>query len=166
MRTLRAEYFQSVKSHAEEVTNLVKNEGMDLGDALHQVVHGSYWVIYTHANFQVLMCSDHYDAYSEEFGEPAILDSDINWAALAYAAMERDVSEEVGEIEPGEVEEAPRHRVQAQDDIWYGDGPFEVHPSEHGGDWVVVKNGSVWYTFQSRRDAIETAKAKNDEEIR
>jgi hypothetical protein len=105
MRVLRAEYYQGVRGIAQEVANLVKNEGMDEGDALHQTVDGSYWVIYTHANFQVLMCSEHHDAYSEDFGEPPVTGSDINWAALAYAALARDVSEHVG---AGDLEESRR----------------------------------------------------------
>lgn len=110
MRVLRKEYYEGVRGLAEEVSNLVKNEGMDESDALHQTVDGSYWVIYTHANFQVLMCSDHHDAYSEDFGEPPVSGDSINWAALAYAAMARDVSEQVG---AGGVEEAPRGRVRS-----------------------------------------------------
>jgi len=95
--------------HDEEVAKRVKDDGEDQNDALHEVVDGSYWVIYTHANFQVLMCSDHHDAYSEEFGEPAVSGDSINWAALAYAAMARDVSDQVG-AESGDLDEAPRHR--------------------------------------------------------
>lgn len=109
MRVLRAEYYAGVRGLAEEVSNLVKNEGMDESDALHQTVDGSYWVIYTHANFQVLMCSDHHDAYSEDFGEPAVSGDTINWAALAYAAMARDVSEQV---QAGGVDKAPRRAVR------------------------------------------------------
>jgi hypothetical protein len=105
MRVLRAEYYQGVRSIAEEVASLVKNEGMDESDALHQTVDGSYWVIYTHANFQVLMCSEHHDAYSEEFGEAPVTGADVNWAALAYAAMALDVSER---ISAEGMEEAPR----------------------------------------------------------
>jgi len=109
MRVLRAEYYQGVRSAAEQVAELVA-EGMDESDALHQTVDGSYWVIYTHANFQVLMCSDHHDAYSEEYGEVPVSGSDINWAALAYAAMARDVSEQVAA--GGTVDEAPRRGVR------------------------------------------------------
>jgi hypothetical protein len=107
MRVLRAEYYQGVRTLAETVASLVKDEGMDESDALHQTVDGSYWVIYTHANFQVLMCSDHHDAYSEDFGEPPVSGNDINWAALAYAAMARDVSEQV---DAEGLEEAPQGR--------------------------------------------------------
>jgi len=109
MRFLRREYYNAVLSLAQEVNNLVKDEGMDESDAIHQVVDGSYWVIYTHANFQVLMCSDHHDAYMEDFGDVPTEGRDgLNWAALAYAAMARDVSERIG---AGDLEEAPRHRA-------------------------------------------------------
>lgn len=111
MRVLRAEYYAGVRGLAQEVASRVA-EGQEESDVLHEVVDGSYWVIYTHANFQVLMCSDHHDAYSEDFGEPPVSGNDINWAALAYAAMARDVSEQV---QAGGVEEAPRGRMRASD---------------------------------------------------
>ena len=105
MRVLNREYREGVLGLAQEVDNLVKNEGMEESDALHQVVDGSYWVIYTHANFQVLMCTENHDAYSEEYGEPPVSGNDINWAALAYAAMSRDVQERMG---AGDLEESRR----------------------------------------------------------
>lgn len=107
MRVLRAEYYDGVRGIAESVAARVK-EGQEESEVIHEVVDGSHWVIYTHANFQVLMCSDHHDAYSEEYGEPAVSGNDINWAALAYAAMARDVSEQVGA--ESRVDEAPRRR--------------------------------------------------------
>lgn len=109
MRVLRKEYYDGVRGLAAQVAELVA-EGADENDALHEVVDGSYWVIYTHANFQVLMCTDHHDAYSEDFGEPPVSGDTINWAALAYAAMARDVSEQVA---AGGVEEAPRGRMHS-----------------------------------------------------
>lgn len=105
MRALDREYRQAVLGLAQEVDRLVKDEGMDEGDALHQVVDGSYWVIYTHANFQVLMCTENHDAYTEDFGDVPMQGQDVNWAALAYAAMARDVSERLG---ARDLEEAPR----------------------------------------------------------
>lgn len=107
MRVLRAEYYQGVRSIAQDVIERVK-EGEEESDVIHEAVDGSYWVIYTHANFQVLMCSDHHDAYSEDFGEPPVSDGDINWAALAYATMARDVSEQVQA--GGTVDEGPRRQ--------------------------------------------------------
>lgn len=108
MRVLRKEYYDGVRGLAQEVASRVK-DGDDENDVLHEVVDGSYWVIYTHANFQVLMCSDHHDAYSEDFGEPPVSGNDINWAALAYAAMARDVSEQVA----AGLEEAPRRALRS-----------------------------------------------------
>jgi len=105
MRILRAEYYQGVRSIAQDVINRVKEGEEEEDDVIHEEVNGSYWVIYAHANFQVLMCSDHHDAYSEDYGEPPVQGSDINWAALAYAAMARDVGEQV---RVGGTEEARR----------------------------------------------------------
>jgi hypothetical protein len=110
MRVLRAEYYQGVRSLAQQVIEHIA-EGMDEGDALHQEVDSSYWVIYTHANFQVLMCSDHHNAYSEEYGEAPVDGSDINWAGLAFAALSRDVSDQIG-AERSTVDEARRRPMQ------------------------------------------------------
>lgn len=100
VRVLRAEYYESVRSIVEEGMGEIKNgnipnrEGLD--EYLEQSVDGSYWVIYTHANFQVLFVSDNHDAYMEDFGEPPVEGSDIKWAALAYAAMRRDIYDLIG----------------------------------------------------------------------
>lgn len=108
MRVLNREYWEGVRGLAKEVAERVKDEGGDRSDILHEVVDGSYWVIYTHANFQVLMCSSYHDAYTEDFGEiPGDGRDGINWAALAYAALARDVSEQV-DAEMSDLEEAPR----------------------------------------------------------
>ena len=120
MRVLRAEYYQGVRSITQELADRIKNGDIssdeDLQDALHQDVNGSYWVIYTHANFQVLSCSDHHDAYSEEYGQPAVEGDSINWAALAYAALMRDVQDQMAaegvEVRDQELEE-PHHMLEA-----------------------------------------------------
>jgi hypothetical protein len=99
MRVLRAEYYQSVRGIAATLAERVKDGEITDRDgfeqAIHESVDGSYWVIYTHANFQVLLCSDNHDAYSEEYGEPPVQGDSINWAALAFAAMERDVRQQI-----------------------------------------------------------------------
>lgn len=81
-----------------------------LNDAVHQEVDGSYWVIYTHANFQVLLCSDHHDAYFEEYGEAPLTDGNVNWAALAFATLERDVRDQMDAEDVRVVEERRRVR--------------------------------------------------------
>lgn len=114
MRVLNAEYYQGVRGIAEELAQRVKDGEIKDQDgwqqAMHEAVDGSYWVIYTHANFQVLMCSSHHDAYSENFGEAPVTGSDINWAALAFAALEQDVQEHAEEPDWDNLEEAPRRR--------------------------------------------------------
>lgn len=110
MRVLNREYWEGVRGLAREVAERVRDEGGDQSDILHEVVDGSYWVIYTHANFQVLMCSSNHDAYTEEFGDiPGSGRDGINWAALAYAALAQDVAEQVA-AEAGDLEEARRPR--------------------------------------------------------
>lgn len=109
MRTLRAEYHQGVKSLVDHVASRLSEGGQDVSDIVHEVVDGSYWVIYTHANFQVLMCSDNHDAYTDSYGDPAIQGTAINWAALAFAAVEQDINERMQAEGVGQdVEEAPR----------------------------------------------------------
>ena len=104
MRVLRAEYYGGVRSLTQELARAIKDgeitDEESMQEWVHQSVDGSYWVIYTHANFQVLMCSDNHDAYSEDFGDPPIEQnpphgSTINWAALAFAAMKRDVEQQI-----------------------------------------------------------------------
>ena len=120
MRVLRAEYYQSVRGMTEDLKRAIKDgevtDQESLETWIQQSVDGSYWVIYTHANFQVLMCSNNYDAYSEDFGEPPLSGSDINWAALAYAAMQRDLQQQIDAegitVEHEEDLEEARHRPQ------------------------------------------------------
>jgi hypothetical protein len=112
MRFLRQEYYGGVRGIVEDLKARVASGEIasedDLNDAVHQEVDGSYWVIYTHANFQVLLCSDHHDAYFEEYGEAPIVDGDINWAALAFATLDRDVRDLMGAEDVRVVEERRR----------------------------------------------------------
>ena len=118
MRVLRAEYYGGVRGITEDLKARVASGEIAsedaLSDAVHQEVDGSYWVIHAHANFQVLLCSDHHDASFEEYGEvPLAADGNVNWAALAFAILERDVRDQMGaegvEVVEGEdLEEARR----------------------------------------------------------
>jgi hypothetical protein len=62
VRVLRAEYYSAVRGIVEEALeelgrgNITGREGLD--EWLWQSIDGSYWVIYTHANFQVIFVSD------------------------------------------------------------------------------------------------------------
>jgi len=115
MRVLRAEYYQGVRGISQELAERVANgeitERDGLEQALNESIDSSYWVIYTHANFQVLLCTDHHDEYSEQYGEPPVTGNDINWAVLAYAALERDVRDQMDAEGVGaDLEEARRRR--------------------------------------------------------
>lgn len=98
VRVLRAEYYSAVRDIVDDAISQLKEGQIDrsreaLDEYIWQSVDGSYWVIYTHANFQVIFVSDNHDAYMDEYGEPPIQGGDINWAALAFGAMQRDVQD-------------------------------------------------------------------------
>ena len=99
MRVLRAEYYQGVRSITQELAGRIKDGEITTQDGLEQAlqksIDGSYWVIYTHANFQVILCTDHHDEYMEQTGEAPVSDNTINWAVLAYYAMMRDVQDQM-----------------------------------------------------------------------
>jgi len=149
MRVLRAEYYQAVRGVAHELADRVKDGEIKDQDgfqqALNESVDGSYWVIYTHANFQVLLCSDHHDAYVEDFGEPPVQNGDINWAALAYGALMRDVQDQISAegIEPD----------------WNDRGRLEVSESRRGRYQVLVL-GDIISTHRTERAAISAAIAE------
>jgi hypothetical protein len=139
MRFLRQEYYGGVRGIVEDLKARVASGEIasedDLSDAVHQEVDGSYWVIYTHANFQVLLCSDHHDAYFEEYGEAPIVDGAINWAALAFATLERDVRDLMGAEGVEVVEE---RRRQAREPV-----PSRAAP----GNW----GPGIWQPSEARR---------------
>jgi hypothetical protein len=128
VRVLRAEYYSGVRVIVDDAMEEIKRGGIEsregLDEYLWQSIDGSYWVIYTHANFQVIFVSDNHDAYMEDYGEPPVEGGDIKWAALAFAAMRRDVDQLVGahdeeieellnpeeEEEDEDLDEAPRPR--------------------------------------------------------
>lgn len=127
MRVLRAEYYQAVRGIVEDARQAIKDGEITDRDSLeqwmHQTIDGSYWVIYTHANMQVLFVSDNHDAHSDTYGEVPVDGGNVNWAALAFAALEQDVQEQmqaegvhVGDddvVYPYAVEEASRGRMMA-----------------------------------------------------
>lgn len=100
---LREDYYGDVRSMAEDVLSQVLDEETDEEDArealserIHESVDGSAWVIYTARALDVLRVSENDGAYVDNFGTDGIVsDGSINWSALAFGAMEADVSERV-----------------------------------------------------------------------
>lgn len=71
MRTIKADYYRSIRSLADGIRDEIKDEKPDdreewLHDRIHETADGSYWVIYTHANLRVMMASDNWLAAEEE----------------------------------------------------------------------------------------------------
>lgn len=96
----REEYLREVANIAESMVGEAADDGDDrdeLYDRLHETIDGHQWVIYTAYNFDVLRHSDNDGAYVENFGADGLVtDGCLNTAALAYAALEADVSESLG----------------------------------------------------------------------
>jgi hypothetical protein len=62
-QVLRADYYSSIRSYAEEIVDMLKKGELDSSEAvtdyIHETADGSEWVIYTGRNYQVLFASDH-----------------------------------------------------------------------------------------------------------
>ena len=100
MTLMRRAYYGTIRDMAEDIKKAIENDEISDSDALRERIHedcdGSQWVIYTFKAQQVCMASDNDGAYAEDFGDEGIVrDGSINWSALAYAAMERDIYEQL-----------------------------------------------------------------------
>jgi hypothetical protein len=93
LEPIRKEYWDDVCAIAREV---VAHSRGEMDDAICESVDGSWWITYTYAACAALMVSDNADAYLDDMEtEDAFTDGVINWSALAFAAMRRDVTEQV-----------------------------------------------------------------------
>jgi hypothetical protein len=95
----RHEYYTEVRDLAQSAWDDSKEYDTDARDTLWETVDGHQWVIYTHYNAQILLCSDNDNAYFEDFGP---LEADTASDAvlkMAFAAFYRDCSEALGDIE-------------------------------------------------------------------
>ena len=95
---LRQDYWQDIRGTGDSIIKEVRDGDItsrdEFEERLAQDIDGSSRVIYTLENQLTLICSDHYDAYVEEFGEDGLVkDGGINWPALAYASFMQDVRE-------------------------------------------------------------------------
>ncbi len=97
VRVLRAEYYQAVRSLVAELKAALDEGEIRDQDGWQQrideTLDSSYWVIYTHANKQVVFVSDNADAYFDEGFGPMDASEGIDWAALAVCALRADVQE-------------------------------------------------------------------------
>lgn len=96
----RAAYYSSVRSYAEGIIDDLKSGDIPDREALieriHETADGSQMVIYTGQAMDVLRYSDNDGAYGDNYGsEGMVSDGSINWSALAYAALEADINEQL-----------------------------------------------------------------------
>jgi len=104
---LQQDYYADVRGVTEDAVEHLREAYHDDGQRgeelreslltwLHETIDGHCRVIYTFEAQKGLLVSDNAGAYVEEFGEEgATSHGDLNWSALMYAAMERDVYEEL-----------------------------------------------------------------------
>lgn len=97
LRELRAEYYQSIRQLALEALERAEDE--ELGDVVHEIADGSYWVIYTHANLQCIQASDSWLAYDDECGEDLGGSFYTALPRVAYYAVVADINDEIARIE-------------------------------------------------------------------
>jgi len=94
LRVLRADYYSDVLDVARELAKEMKSGDVEeFSDALSQAVDGTQRVIYTYQARIGLLCTGNEDAYVEQVGEVPVQGDTINWEAMMFAAMERDVTE-------------------------------------------------------------------------
>lgn len=97
---LRADYYRDIRCVANDVKSEIESGNLKAWDAVIEYVSdsldGTGRVIYTQLAQEGLLSSDNADAMIDEFGPEGIATKDaINWHAMAYHAMERDVFEQL-----------------------------------------------------------------------
>lgn len=93
------EYWQTVKSIAEEALQEYPDDENAQGDYVRESVDGSYWIIYYHAN-EVVLEASHNEPDGDEVR--SMSDPSADWRQMrmlaAYLAMELDVLEALQEL--------------------------------------------------------------------
>lgn len=103
------DYKQVVREVAENLIDEMREEfkgGVtgerlreELMERIHQNIDGNSWIIYTHYAMKILALKGT-DAYTDSFGTDGLVkDGDINYGAIAFAAMEQDVMEDFGRLD-------------------------------------------------------------------
>ena len=96
------EYYESVKTIAElAIDETAEGNFDDISDAVHEMVDGSEWVIYTYRAQKVLEYSGNEEAGPDSLGWEDFVSGAMGWSCLysrgAYYAMVQDVHEAVDE---------------------------------------------------------------------
>lgn len=103
-RVLREDYYQDVRSLAEDLANEARERFKDgerdlrewFIERLDEAVDGHQRCIYTAQAIETVLYSDNDGAYIDDFGDDGLVDQgQLNWGKLAWAALRRDVTEEL-----------------------------------------------------------------------
>ena len=88
----RQSYATECRNLAAQIVTEAHDDERDVQDVLCETIDGHEWVIYTHQNHGVLQHGNA-EAYTENYDSemPMTDGGEINWALLAYAALESDV---------------------------------------------------------------------------
>lgn len=119
--SMRKAYWAHVWELAESVIDEIKEakgrgdidarSGVEwLRENVHETCDGDSWVIYTQRAQAVLLVSDNDGAYVDSYGAEGMADRDgVNWSALAYAALEADLYEQLDAegYDPNDADEWP-----------------------------------------------------------
>lgn len=101
---LRSDYIDDVDGIAADIEREARERAKDgephlrewLMDYIHETVDGCQRVIYTGLAIEALLFSDNDSAFVDDFGsEGVVKDGAVNYSALAYCAVERDVIAEL-----------------------------------------------------------------------
>jgi hypothetical protein len=99
MRVLRAEYWHSIRSNAKGLADEIRKGDLapeDVNDRLHEDADGSYWTIYTRANYRAIMCSDESPfALAEDAGVSCDPSDVETLSRLAYLVVKHDTREQL-----------------------------------------------------------------------
>jgi len=97
-RVLRADYWTSIRGMVADVIGQMKGGHLEsadeVSDYIHESADGCHWAIYTHANYQAIMCSDH-DPWEDVEDQGSELDPKNAMPVLAYFCVKHDVEEQL-----------------------------------------------------------------------
>ena len=105
---MRDAYNQHIKDLAEECARQLRAGDLGTGEAaregliehLHETVDGDGWVNNTQFAKATLLVSGNAGAFVDNFGSDGLVNKgDLNWSGMAYAAVEQDVLEALGDLD-------------------------------------------------------------------
>ena len=104
---LRADYWSSIRASAKCIVEAIDSGELASGEAvtdrIHEDADGSYWVIYTHANYRAILASDH-DPFEDLADMGLDLDSAKSPASLAFCCVQADLVAQVNAECDGDVD--------------------------------------------------------------